>query len=255
MDGMTINHIVSIDPWLIWWYSDDASGQKTESLHCKTRRAYPDFQTSWRIWLGGVLGTALSWPFSSAASFGFSRLVAKHDMVSFSEAWDPHDLNPMLRMYRNRIRSGALLALCATVCGTVFLNFGGRPPSSESSPSRGVPQLGPHLQDVPGTRASTEQVSWKRLSCAWLVGNGMRPDMLKLYTFCPRIVIHTAIYEIYWLFPPFRCFHCRYIRYWLKQQCRVNNDDSLLWWRVDCFHCFSLIFVYYICVPMCLCFW
>ena len=54
-------------------------------------------------------------------------------------------------------------------------------------------------------------------------------------------------------FHPFAVFIA--IRYWLKQQCRVNNDDSLLWWRVDCFHCFSLIFVYYICVPMCLCFW
>ena len=126
-------------------------------------------------------------------------------------------------MYRNRIRSGALLALCATVCGTVFLNFGGRPPSSESSPSRGVPQLGPHLQDVPGTRASTEQVSWKRLSCAWLVGNGMRPDMLKLYTFCPRIVIHTTIYEIYWLFPPFCCFHC----YQILTQATMQGQQ---WW-------------------------
>lgn len=72
----------------------------------------------------------------------------------------------MLRMYRNRIRSGVLLALCATVCGTVFLNFGGRPPIPPSSPSRGVPQLGPPLlhHDVPGTRASEEQVSWKPLA-------------------------------------------------------------------------------------------
>eukprot|EP00435_Cladocopium_sp_Y103_P042795 s11_g11.t3 len=39
----------------------------------------------------------------------------------------------------------------------------GRPPSS---PSRDVPQLGPHLlhQNVPGTRASEEQVSWKPLA-------------------------------------------------------------------------------------------
>ena len=164
-------------------------------LVVKKRRAYIVKHVSIRIFkhyggfgLGGVLGTALSWPFTLFCSFFWPS--DSWPMVRFSEAWNPHDLNLMLRMYRNRIRSGALLALCATVCGTVFLNFGGRPPSS---PSRGVPQLGPHLQDVPGTRASTEeQVSWKRLSCAscaWFVGNGMRLDMLKLYTFCPRIVM------------------------------------------------------------------
>ena len=74
----------SAEDWVEWewfgriYYDDDGWwlwSKNMVSLHRKTG-LYPDFQSSWRIWLGGVLGRAFSWPFrcfgrlSSAASFG-----------------------------------------------------------------------------------------------------------------------------------------------------------------------------------------
>ena len=83
MDGMTINHIVSIDHGS---YDDILMMlvvKKRRAYIVKTRRAYPDFQTSWRIWLGGVLGYSAFLTFLFCSFFWLSRPVAKHDMVSF----------------------------------------------------------------------------------------------------------------------------------------------------------------------------